>query len=132
MTHKQHALATILARDHFSRTAQAEDHVAPAFAAGWTMVELSKQPAEFGLIGVIRFDANLCEAVENSEFLFAQPFVNDKSVFVLRQPRRLCHYRRSITRTQIRRSKNDVWSLLWRQRSKPSSERLCLLSAEIR
>src|SRR5688500_3443516 len=86
MSDEKDALSTVFARYHLDRASKAENHVAPALATRWPRVELAEQPAEFGLIGMIGFDADLGETVENAEFLFAQALVNDESKAVLRQP----------------------------------------------
>src|SRR5512141_3092232 len=82
MSDEKNALAAVLSRDHFRCAAQAQNHVAPALSAGWTMIEFSQEAAIFCLIGVIRFDADLGEPVENSEFLFAQPLIDDQAILV--------------------------------------------------
>ena len=59
--------------------AQPQDHVAPALAAGWPVVELAEQAPELGLLGC---DAARCRAagqpVEHAELLLAQPLVDDE------------------------------------------------------
>src|SRR5688500_12766647 len=74
---EQHPLAAVLARDHLDRAAKTEDDVAPALAAGGPMVKFAEQLAKPGLVGMICFDSDLGQAVENSKFLFAKPLVDD-------------------------------------------------------
>src|SRR5881275_2195532 len=50
VTDDEHALRAVLARDHFRGAPQAKYDVAPAFAAGRSMVELSQQSTELGLV----------------------------------------------------------------------------------
>lgn len=59
MSNEKNALAAVLTRDHFGCAAKAQNHVAPALSAGWTMIEFAEEATVFCLIGVIGFDADL-------------------------------------------------------------------------
>jgi len=96
------------------------------------MVKFAEQPAEFGLIGVIRFDADFREPIENAELFFAKPLVDDKSVFVFRETGGVCDNLGGVSRANVRRSENDVRRTVIGQGSEPSSECFCLLNAKIR
>jgi hypothetical protein len=57
MADDQYAFARILARDRVEHIAQSQDHVAPAFAAGWTEIELSDMLALLMQLGMFLRDA---------------------------------------------------------------------------
>ena len=78
MADEEHTLAAVLARYHLGCAAQPENHVAPALTTRRTMIEFAEQFAEFRLVGVIGFDADSRESVENPEFLFPKSLVYDE------------------------------------------------------
>lgn len=82
MPHQKNALAAVFTRNHFRCAAKAQNHVAPALSPRRTVVEFAEEAAVFGLVGVIGIDADLGEAVENAEFLFAQPLIDDHAILV--------------------------------------------------
>ena len=71
----QHAVAAVLARQHVEQAAQAQDHVAPALAAGRAEVELADVQALLGELGVLGADAERRQPVEDAELLLAQALV---------------------------------------------------------
>ena len=73
----QHALAPVLARQHVDHAAQAQDHVAPALAAGRPEIELADVRALLGELRVLGADAERRQPVEDAELLLAQPLVAD-------------------------------------------------------
>ena len=58
----QHALAAVLARQHVEHAAQAQDHVAPALAAGRPKIELADVRALLGELGILGADAERASA----------------------------------------------------------------------
>jgi hypothetical protein len=80
MSHNQHPATTMVKRNGIERTAQAQDHVAPALPTGRSVVELAEKLAELGLVGMKLLDARAGEAVEDAELLLAQAFIDDKAV----------------------------------------------------
>jgi hypothetical protein len=131
MTHEQNALAAVFARYHLCRTAQTQNHIAPALTTRRPMIEFAEQAPEFRLIGVVGFDADSREAIENSKFLFAESLVYNESVLVACKTSGACNDLGSVSRANVWRSQDDVRSLVGRQRSEPSSEGLGLLDSEI-
>ena len=71
----QHALAAEVALERIHHAAQAQDHVAPAFAARWPEVEFADVAALLVQVGEVVGDAVRGQAVEHAEFLFAQALV---------------------------------------------------------
>jgi hypothetical protein len=95
------------------------------------MIEFPEKPAEFRLVRMIGFDADPGEPVENSEFLFAQSFVDDESVLVLRKPCRVCDYLGGLSRAEVWGRQDDVGAAVFRKRGKPATECFRLLFAKL-
>ena len=71
----QHPFAPVFAGDGVEHAAQAQDDVAPAFAARWAEIKFTDVLALFVQFRVLAGDAVHGQAVENAEFLFAQALV---------------------------------------------------------
>src|SRR4051812_22544133 len=84
MTDNEHPLAAVLARNHLHRASQPQNHIAPALSTGRSVVELSKQPTEFRLLGMALAYADAGQTVENPELFFTQPLIDDERIAVLR------------------------------------------------
>ena len=99
------AVAAVLARQHVEEAAQAQDHVAPALAAGRAEVELADVQALLGELGVLGADAERRQPVEDAELLLAQPLVADAGDrrVVARRRRRGCSAAR--TRSAVWRAR---------------------------
>ena len=114
----EHALAAVLARHRVEEAAQAQDHVAPAFAAGRPEIELADVQALLGELGVLGADAERGQPVEDAELLLAQPLVaSGRSRRERRRPRPAQHRRacsaastrsRRLARAHVRRAQHDA------------------------
>ena len=69
------AVAAVFACQHVEEAAQAQDHVAPALAAGRTEIELAHVQALLGEVRVLGADAERRQPVEDAELLLAQALV---------------------------------------------------------
>ena len=81
MPDQQDTLAAKLAGDHVNTRTKPENDVAPAFAAGRTVVELAQQAAKLGLLRVQSGYAGVSQPVQNAELFFAQPLVHNQRIF---------------------------------------------------
>ena len=75
MADDQDPLLAMLANDGVEQTSQTQQHVAPAFSAGWPEIELADMSALLAELGILLLDAELGQPIEHAEFLFAQAFV---------------------------------------------------------
>lgn len=132
VTDDQHSLPAVLARQHLGRAAQPQNHVAPAFSARGPMVELAQQTPELGLVGELFADADGREPVENSEFLFAQPLVDDEGVRVLTHACCLDYQTGGVPRAQVGRRQHDVRPPLRGHCPEPTTQRDRLTFSELR
>jgi hypothetical protein len=119
----ENALAAMFTRDHLGRAAQAENDVAPAFSSGRAVIELAEQAAGLGLVGVDVLDSDGGEPVENAKLLLAKPLVDHERVGIFVDLGGLDDETGGMPRPQVRRSENDIGSILRRKPSEPVSKR---------
>src|SRR6476469_8962814 len=132
MTHEEHTLSAVLAGYHFNGTAKTENYIAPAFSSRRPMIKLAEQSAELGLFRVISLNAHFREAIQNSEFLFAQTLVDNERIRILAEPGSFGNDRRGILCSHVRRCKNHIRFAVRGQLGEPSAERGALLLTELR
>jgi hypothetical protein len=63
--------------DGIEDASKAQDDVAPTLACWWPKIELAQQAAGGGLLGVTLLYPETRKTVQNAEFFFAQPLVDD-------------------------------------------------------
>ncbi len=133
------AIAPIFARQHVEKAAQAQDHVAPAFAAGRAKVELADVRPLLGELGIPGADAERRQPVEDAELLFAQPLVADAGdgadvAVGLVSVRAQCGEDAvaGLAGADVGRAEHDLRLLVARQGGEPVAERVALLLAERR
>ena len=126
--HDQHAFAAVLAHDGVEQAAQAQDHVAPAFAARRTEIELADVAALLVQFRVFMGDADRCQAVKDAKFFFAQALVGLHGV---RTAHAVQHDARSIGRPHVGRVQYDVGALIGRHVREPACQRFGLLHAQV-
>ena len=143
MADDEHALARIVARDGIDHAAQAQNDVAPAFAAGRAKIKLADVLALLVQVGIALRDAVDGEAVKDAEFFLAQALVDLARHFArcLAANRRrvvhggaidgVQHDARRLGRAQIRRMQHHVGPRALRHGGEPVGQRLRLLHAEI-
>ena len=123
----------MLASQHLVEAAQAQDDVAPAFAARRPEIELADMSELLGQLGELGTDAGAGEAVENAELLLAQSLV-DLSLWhrvVAARRREDCqHVVGSLPGTQVGRAQDDLRPLVGRHLGEPLAERFGLPVAE--
>lgn len=87
------------------------------------MVEFAEEAAKFGLVGEVVLDSEGSEAIEHSEFLFAQALVNDKRVGVGVHAGGFHDKTSGVARANVGRSENNVRAFLRRQIAEPFADR---------
>ena len=122
MADQQHPFAPVFARQHVYDGAQAQDDIAPAFAARRTVVELAQQPPQFGLLRVLLDDACVGQPVQNAELPLPQTFIHRQSLFVLKQPGTFHRDLRRLAGAFVGRSPHDRRRFFRRQTPEPIAQ----------
>ena len=117
--------------DRVEQTAQAQDHVAPALAAGRPMIELAEPAPEPGLLRLVPRDARLGQQIEDTEFLFPQPLVGDETTRPARHSGCARDQFGGLARPSIGRDQHHLRLCGRRERAEPSAERPRLFAPEI-
>src|SRR5688572_24506671 len=128
----EHALVAILQLHRVEQAAQPQDDVAPALAAGRSIIELADVGPALGLEREASGDARLRQAVEAAELLLAQALVGDVDQRPTSEVAALDDLRRGLQRPHIRRREDDPWPLVLRLGREPASERQRLALAQLR
>ena len=69
--HDQHAATRIVQTQCIERAAQPQNHIAPAFTAGWTVIKLANLRSQLRLVREQLHDAGLGEAIQNAKLALA-------------------------------------------------------------
>ncbi len=77
MSNDQDAFAVVMQTDGIEDASKAQDDVAPTLTCWWPKIELAEQAAGRGLLGVALLYPETRKTVQNAEFLFPQPLVDD-------------------------------------------------------